>query len=209
MRKPSEDKILYVLKSHGELTADKVGEKLEISTPGAQQQLARLQSIGLVDGEERKQARGRPRKYWFLTEKGHNRFPDRHSVLTIELIASTEEIFGKAGLEKLISHRENKTRAYYESEMADCTSISEKVQKLSELRSEEGYMASWTEEEAGVFRLTENHCPVCAAARICQGLCKSELEIFREALGKDIHVERTEHILEGARRCCYRITAGQ
>lgn len=205
MRKPSEDKILYVLKSHGELTADMVGEKLEITTPGAQQQLARLEGLGLVDSEERKQARGRPRKYWFLSEKGHGRFPDRHSVLTMELFASTEEIFGAAGLEKLIKHREKKTRAYYKDELAKCTTIADKVERLADLRTQEGYMAQWSIEKDGSFCLIENHCPVCAAAKACQGLCRSELEIFQDVLGKDVHVERNEHILEGARRCCYRI----
>ena len=33
-------------------------------------------------------------------------------------------------------------------------------------------------------------------------------EVFREALGPEITVERTDHILAGARRCAYRITAG-
>jgi predicted ArsR family transcriptional regulator len=52
--------------------------------------------------------------------------------------------------------------------------------------------------------LVENHCPVCAAARACQDLCRSELDIFRAVLG-GAAVERTDHIVAGARRCAYRI----
>jgi predicted ArsR family transcriptional regulator len=37
------------------------------------------------------------------------------------------------------------------------------------------------------------------------GLCRSELAIFRAVLGADVTVERTDHILAGARRCAYRI----
>ncbi|ARO29186.1 transcriptional regulator domain-containing protein [Rhizobium sp. NXC14] len=44
-----------------------------------------------------------------------------------------------------------------------------------------------------------------AAATACAGFCRSELETFRAVLGAD--VERSEHILTGARRCAYRITA--
>jgi predicted ArsR family transcriptional regulator len=58
----------------------------------------------------------------------------------------------------------------------------------------------------GGFLLVENHCPICAAARTCQGLCASELEVFRRVLGPDVTVERSDHILAGARRCAYRVS---
>jgi predicted ArsR family transcriptional regulator len=51
----------------------------------------------------------------------------------------------------------------------------------------------------------ENHCPICAAATACQGFCRSELAIFREMLGPTCDIERTEHIIQGARRCAYLI----
>ncbi len=61
-------------------------------------------------------------------------------------------------------------------------------------------------KDAGGFRLIENHCPICAAARVCQGFCRSELALFREVLGPGVAVERTEHLLAGGRRCAYRVT---
>jgi predicted ArsR family transcriptional regulator len=64
-------------------------------------------------------------------------------------------------------------------------------------------MAEWRAEPDGSFLLAENHCPVCAAARICQGFCRSELSVFRSVLGPGVAVERAEHILAGARRCAY------
>jgi predicted ArsR family transcriptional regulator len=53
--------------------------------------------------------------------------------------------------------------------------------------------------------LIENHCPICAAARKCQGFCRSELQIFRAAMGDDALVERCEHLISGDRRCVYNI----
>ena len=61
-------------------------------------------------------------------------------------------------------------------------------------------MASVTQDARESFLLVENHCPICAAAAACQGLCRSELAIFRAVLGDDVTVERTDHILAGARR---------
>lgn len=46
---------------------------------------------------------------------------------------------------------------------------------------------------------------ICAAATSCQGFCRSELSMFRDLLGPEADVERTEHLLQGARRCAYLI----
>ncbi|MGF1939391.1 MAG: hypothetical protein RM347_034465 [Nostoc sp. ChiQUE02] len=58
----------------------------------------------------------------------------------------------------------------------------------------------------GTLLLAEKHCPICAVATACIGMCRMELEIFQAALGEDITIERTEHILNGDRRCVYRVT---
>jgi len=55
----------------------------------------------------------------------------------------------------------------------------------------------------GTILLAENHCPICVAAAQCQGLCREELSLFRTLFGKSATVERTDHILAGARRCAY------
>ena len=70
-------------------------------------------------------------------------------------------------------------------------------------------MAECTRMPDGSMLLAENHCPICAAASTCQGLCREELSLFRAVLGDKARVERTDHILAGARRCAYRITAAE
>ena len=60
--------------------------------------------------------------------------------------------------------------------------------------------------EGDGYVLIENHCPICVAATACQGFCRSELDTFREVLGPDVSVDRVEHIVNGDRRCVYRIS---
>jgi predicted ArsR family transcriptional regulator len=206
MDNSSADRLLYLLKSKGAQTSGDIGAALGMTAPGAQQNLAKLALSDLVSHADRKQPRGRPKRYWSLTEKGHARFPDRHSDLTVELLKSTEEVFGPKGLEKLIRHREKGMLAAYRAETESCATLREKVEALATIRSKEGYMAKWSEPERNQFVLVENHCPICAAATLCQGLCRSELEIFRAILGPDARIERTDHVIAGARRCAYRIS---
>jgi len=70
----------------------------------------------------------------------------------------------------------------------------------------DAYMAEARKSDDGGYLLVENHCPVCSAAAACTGLCRAELEVFQQVLGEDVTVERSDHILAGARRCAYRVT---
>jgi predicted ArsR family transcriptional regulator len=206
---PSDKRILFQLKSLGAQTSSALGERLGMTSVGARQHLLKLQRAGLVVAEDRCGARGRPKRYWLLSDKGHGRFPDRHSDLTLDLIQSTRAAFGARGLERLIRHREQVSLVAYQSRLGVQPTLKGKVAALAQLREQESYMAEWVEEGDGSFLLIENHCPICAAAATCQALCRSELAIFRAALGAEVAVERLEHIQTGARRCAYRITKRQ
>jgi predicted ArsR family transcriptional regulator len=205
----SQDRILFHLKTLGSQTATDVGSRLDMTSAGARQHLLKLETAGLVESEDRREGRGRPRKYWRLALRGHERFPDRHSDLTLDLLRSMRDVFGERGLEQLIEHRERASIVDYRKLVGERRSLSQKLTALAEIRSREGYMASVAKDTPGSFLFVENHCPICTAATACQGLCRSELAIFRAVLGADVTVERTDHILAGARRCAYRIGTRQ
>jgi len=201
----SQDRILFHLKTRGAQTAADIAARLEMTPPGARQHLLKLEAAGLVESADEREGRGRPRKYWRLTQNGHARFPDRHCDLTLDLVRSMRDVFGEAGLQKLIAHRERASIADYRRIVGARGSLGEKLVALAQIRNREGYMASVASEVGDSFLLIENHCPICAAAAACRGLCRSELAVFRAVLGTDVTVERTDHILAGARRCAYRI----
>lgn len=200
------DRILFQLKTRGPQTIGDLGAHFSMTGEAARQHLAKLAEAGMVEPEDRRQGRGRPKRYWALTDAGHARFPDSHAQLTVDLLQSVRELFGEAGLDRLIEKRQQENLAVYKAETGKAGSLKEKLDALVGLRNREGYMAECSEREDGGYLLVENHCPVCAAAAECQGLCRAELALFQDVLGPDCVVERTDHILSGARRCAYRIT---
>ncbi|UUX49767.1 transcriptional regulator [Nisaea acidiphila] len=206
MNDRAADRILFQLKTRGPQTIGDLGAHFSMTGEAARQHLAKLAEAGLVTPEDRRQGRGRPKRFWALTDAGHARFPDSHAQLTVDLLQSVRELFGEAGLDSLIEKREAENLALYRAETGRARTLKQKLDALVELRDREGYMAECVEMEERGFLLIENHCPVCAAATECQGLCRSELKLFRDVLGPDCVVERTDHILSGARRCAYRIT---
>ncbi|TMV13246.1 helix-turn-helix transcriptional regulator [Arenibacterium halophilum] len=201
-RAPAE-RILMVLKMRGALTSAQVGERLGITGEAARQQLLKLAEDGLVSDERRAAGRGRPSVYWHLTDAGQARFPDSHAALTVDILRSISEVLGEDALNRIISARELTTQALYKEAMSDCASLKDRVARLAELRTAEGYMASAEEGQAGELLLVENHCPICAAATFCQGFCRAEKAVFQNVLGTGASVERVQHIVSGGRRCTY------
>ena len=205
MQQPTRDKILYQLKTRGALTAIALASELKLTSMGARLQLLKLSEKGDITSYLKSQGKGRPKRFWLLTEAGHANFPDRHSDLTLDLIDSVNSLFGEAGLEALIKQREQQTFKKYSERLGKQSTLADRVHALAHVRSEEGYMAE-IKTHGHNFLLLENHCPICAAAKMCQGFCRSELELFRQLLNTLATVERSEHQIEGARRCAYTIT---
>jgi len=203
--RPAADRLLMVLKTRGPQTSASLGAVLRITGEAARQQLTKLASDGLVEATTAVRGVGRPAQVWQLTESGNARFPDTHAELTVQLIQTIRTVLGEAALDRLIAAREEETRTTYTAELAGTDTLKQRVERLAAARNREGYMAEWRSEGNG-YLLIENHCPICAAATACTGLCRAELELFREVLGPEVNVARTEHILTGARRCAYRIT---
>ncbi|MGS0680988.1 helix-turn-helix transcriptional regulator [Shewanella sp. 125m-7] len=200
----TSDKILQMLKTQGQLTAKVIATELGLTTMGVRQHLQALEENRDVVFEDRKATRGRPTRYWALTPKSNSHFSDRHEELTVQLIDSVKTIFGDQGLEQLIAHREQMSLALYQTTLAASSDLESKLQALAKLRTDEGYMAT-LEHSDGCYWLLENHCPICAAASACLNFCRSELQLFQTLLHDDAIVSREEHIIEGARRCAYKV----
>ena len=204
----AEQGVLYQLKTRGPQTAAQVARRLEVTPMAVRQHLYRLKDSGLVDFADERRKVGRPARVWRLTASAASRFPDTHGDLTVEIIGAVRATFGEAGLDRLLAERTRKQLAEYRARVRRAgKSLAERVQALAEIRREQGYMADCTRMADGSMLLAENHCPICAAASVCQGLCREELALFREVMGKKVRVERSEHILAGARRCAYKIVA--
>ena len=203
--------VLDYLKRNGPSEVAAIADELGVTAMAVRQHLYALEDDGLVSfaASPRDGARGRPSKLWRVEQSADALFADTHADLSVELIANIKEVFGEQGLEKLIAKRTKHQIAEYFAALASASTLKEKLNRLARLRSAAGYMAAAATDGADGFLLVENHCPICRAAAACTGLCRQELEVFRAALGPEAAVERTDHILAGARRCAYKVRPRQ
>jgi predicted ArsR family transcriptional regulator len=188
------------------MDSQELSERLGVSAMAVRQHLYALQDEQLVTYQEESRAMGRPAKLWQLTPAADRLFPDGYAELTLSLIDSVREAFGEAGLDRLLDVKTAHQIAAYQALLSTQEELRQRLEALASLRTNEGYMAEVQSLDDGSFLLIENHCPICAAATACTGLCARELEVFGRVLGQGVTVERTEHIVAGARRCVYRVS---
>jgi len=197
--------IVQLLKQEGRLDAETLAARLGITAMAVRQHLYALQDEQLVTYQEESRPMGRPAKLWQLTAAADRFFPDGYAELTLSLLNSVKQAFGEAGLNHLLEVRSQQQLESYSQQMKGKRSLKQRLNKLVEIRTNEGYMAEVQTQADGSLLLIENHCPVCAAATACTGLCAKELEVFQSILGDDTTIERVEHIIAGERRCAYQI----
>jgi predicted ArsR family transcriptional regulator len=201
----SDEELLLLLKTAGPLTVGELAGRLRLAPQGLRRRLEDLAEADQVQATTERAGVGRPRKRWRLAPGGEARFPDAHDAVAVELIEGIRATLGETALDRVIALRERTQRDRYATALAGQRSLAAKLRRLAELRSAEGYMAEVRDADDGSRLLIEHHCPICAAAKACQGFCRSELAIFRAALGKGVSVEREQHLLQGDQRCVYRV----
>lgn len=197
--------ILEHLKTAGPQEASALGDALALTAMAVRQHLYDLQAEGMVEAQPAPRPVGRPAKIWHLTDAAGKHFPDAHQDLAVDLIEAVRNSLGEAALDTLIAERSDRQAAAYSARLSTKPDLGTRLEELATIRTEEGYMASVEATEDG-FLFVENHCPICSAAASCTGICAMELQVFARSLGPGAEIERTDHILAGARRCAYRVT---
>jgi predicted ArsR family transcriptional regulator len=204
-RRGTRRALIERLKRAGPQDARALAAHLGITAMAVRQHLYALAAEGIVAALEDPRPVGRPAKLWRLTAAAEPFFPDGHAELTLGLLDAVTAAFGARGLDELLEARGRAQLAAYRARIGPRRSLKARLEALARIRSEEGYMAEVRAAGRGAYLLIENHCPICAAAQACRGLCRGELELFGAALGPGVEVARLDHLLGGARRCSYRV----
>jgi predicted ArsR family transcriptional regulator len=198
--------IVKLLKTEGALDSARLAKKLRVTPMAVRQHLYALQEENMVNAEERPVPLGRPAKFWKLTREADRLFPDAYAELSVALIDAIGETFGPLGVDRLLQTRLARQKREYTARVDRDAPLAKKLHQLAKIRTDEGYMAEVHPDGPKAFVFVENHCPICAAATACQGFCATEIELFQSALGPGVKISRTEHIVNGERRCAYRVT---
>jgi predicted ArsR family transcriptional regulator len=198
-------RIVERLKRVESATATDLAGEFGLTDTALRQHLDALEAAGMVTRSMAEPTgRGRPPVHWQLAPGATQAFPDRHGELSVDLISSLRSALGDPALDKVIGARSDRQVASYQAVLSGSTSLRERVERLANVRSDEGYLAE-VRPDGDDLLLIEHHCPIRDAAASCGALCTAELDVFQRVLGPDVRVTRTQHVMAGDRRCAYRV----
>jgi predicted ArsR family transcriptional regulator len=131
-------------------------------------------------------------------------FPKAYAALTNELLGYLAEEDSDT-IDRLFARRRDERVANAQQRLAPRRTMGAKVDELARVLDEDGYLATAERVGRDHFRLIEHNCSITAVARRYGQACSSEIDFIRAVL-PDARVERTSHMIDGARHCAYDIT---
>jgi DeoR family transcriptional regulator, suf operon transcriptional repressor len=205
MHKGLRADVLLALKRAQPLTTKELASELAVSVNAVRHHLKELESESLVVYGREQRGVGAPTFAYRLSSQGEALFPRRYEAALTQLL---ERVVAKDGHHAAVELFEDHFRQLTEQARAELASAdaSERVDLVTRLMNEAGYMAEWREEKrgSGTFRISEHNCAMRAIAERFPEVCVAEQNFLREVLGAT--VQRQAHIMSGCNACEYAVS---
>ena len=195
---------LTLLLRLGQATATTMAGQLGVSVQVMRRHLRSLEQEGLVDNPCNTTGPGRPSHLWRLTDQGRDHFPDGSEEFARGLLHTMASHLGPDQLQTLLGQQAAAQARHYRNLLGDYP-LEKRLQRLVELRRQEGYVADYEpcQEQHG-WLLTAFHCSVARIAEQFPVICSQELQLYR-SIFPDCHVERVHWVQEGDHYCGFRV----
>jgi DeoR family suf operon transcriptional repressor len=192
--------LLLALRREGEASAETLASRLGITPSAVRQQLRGLAARDLVTHRDERAGPGRPRRRYRLGPAAQALFPSAQGDLGAELLGYIEDE-DPALLARVFERRRDARVADAQARLAG-RDFAGRVEELSRILDEAGYLADFERRADGSFRITEHNCAILGVARRHGHACTTELSFLREVL-PGASVERVSHIASGDHACVY------
>lgn len=180
----TKDRILTLLKKENLLTVSELSSLLGITEMAVRKHLTTIERDGLLEINEVRQPMGRPLQVYSLSAKAQEAFPNNYGNLTVDFLHDLKELHGEDTIDYLFEKRSERLKNSYLPNMAN-KDPQQKVEALSNIQDEKGYMADFTKIDDNTYELIEYNCPISAVANNFKKACACETNLFKEVLGTD------------------------
>ena len=199
--------MLALLLRHGEATAADLARQLSLSVQVMRRHLRSLGEEGLVEASPAPEGPGRPSNRWRLTPSGHGRFPDGGEDFALGLLHSLADSMPADAMRRLLEQQALQKALDYRRQLGDGGPLSQRLERLVELRRQEGYVAECRPdpEQPDSWLISEYHCSVMRIAEAFPIVCDQELQLIRHTF-PDCRIERVHWRLEEGHSCGFRLS---
>jgi len=181
--------------------AGSLAESLGISKVAVHRHLEDLEREGLVRAHlEKSEGRGRPKQVYRAVDE-----QAPYARMCADVLNHLKELFGEGLVLEVLNRRNNRLLEELAPHL-EGLSLEQKLHRLAELLTEQGYQASFYSEN-GNWYLEQARCPKLALSLEHSEFCQAELELYQKLLG--VPITREERISAGGDCCRYRIGPGE
>lgn len=197
----TRDLVLQNLLNRHRCTINDLAEAVEINPISVRHHITRLESDGLVESEEERHGVGRPRRVYYLTEKGMESFPSRTMRFTKRLLAQVKQELPDEAVTKLFEGMADSVLERYrgETDLA-ALSLDERLQVIETWLANEGFTVQVERDDEHVT-IKETSCPYYHVGQSHSEVCGIDQALISEALA--VSPERTTCLLDGDNHCTY------
>ena len=186
-----------------DLTALDLAEILEINESAVRRHLNKLESEGLINSYFEKAEKGRPKKYFTLTDEGKKLFPREIELLLELMIKNIQEDLDEDASLRL---EENLVKDLIDlfPEFDEEDTMEDKIEKMVKGFDELGFYCSYQEED-GAYLISYRNCAFGnLPKKEAYWLCEIHKRAIKELLDLQ-NIQQERSMLEGDNSCIQKI----
>lgn len=195
----TRDLILKTILNQKRVSINELAHAVGINPISVRHHIVKLEAQQLVESEDERHGVGRPRRVYFLTQTGLERFPTRYLDLTNRLLEQVKETFPQAIVANLFTEMGEAMASRHASDLQGL-SMEDRLAILQEVLQHEGFTIEW-EARGEEFYIKELNCPYYHIGQIHPEICSVDQTLISTFLSTP--AIKTQCILDGDEHCTY------
>jgi DeoR family suf operon transcriptional repressor len=197
----TRNQILNILLSQHRCTINELAEIVQINPVSVRHHIAKLEAEGLVESEEERHGVGRPKRIYFLTNEGMEKFPSRYLTLSIRILEKLKESLPSKTVNKILKEMATEMVSDQIAQIdISNLEIEERVALVQQLLLDEGFTVEVTTKDNGI-EIKGISCPYKHIGVDHPEICLVDETMITEVLATPI--KKTHCVLNGDPYCCY------
>jgi DeoR family suf operon transcriptional repressor len=197
--KSTRERVLQTLLSRQRCTIKDLAKAVDINAISVRHHINKLEAEGLVTSEEERHGVGRPRRLYFLTQRGREQFPTRYIQLTTRLLEQLKETMPQPMVNELFTQMAQDLASEYRSEV-EGMNTEQRLDLIRDLLADEGFTVEW-EQKGAFYHIHEINCPYFRIGQNHPEVCALDQTLISTLL--DIPAQKIQCMLQGDAHCTY------
>ena len=195
----TRQRVLQTLLVRQRCTINELAKSVDINPISVRHHINRLEADGLVTSEEERHGVGRPRRVYFLTEAGMERFPSRYLRLTLRLLEQLKDTMPRPMISQLFTQMAEDVASEYRTQIKGLD-MEHRLDLVTSLLRNEGFVVEW-EQKGSDYHIREISCPYFHIGQSHPEVCAVDQTLISSMLS--VPAEKVKCLLNGDAHCTY------